>query len=156
MSLFDINEICRLYSKYEDCIDSEEFDNWVHLFADDANYKVIPRENYEKELPLATLDLSSKGMMLDRIHGVRETIYHDPYYQRHVTSLPVIRQEDDSSVFCEANYAVFRTKLSEPSTVFNVGRYFDQIVEEGGALKFKSRTCVYDSEMIPNAIIYPI
>ena len=57
---------------------------------------------------------------------------------------------------CEANYAVFRTKLSEQSSVFNVGRYIDVVVRTPQGLKFASRLVVYDSEMIPNSIIYPI
>ena len=57
---------------------------------------------------------------------------------------------------CEANYAVFRTKLNELSTVFNVGRYLDEVVPTPNGLRFRSRTAVYDSEMIPNSIIYPI
>ena len=57
---------------------------------------------------------------------------------------------------CEANYAVFRTKLSELTTVFNVGRYLDVVVRTETGLKFQSRLVVYDSEMIPNSIIYPI
>jgi len=40
--------------------------------------------------------------------------------------------------------------------VFNVGRYLETIVRTSGGLKFASRICVYDSEMIPNSIIYPI
>ncbi len=57
---------------------------------------------------------------------------------------------------CEANYAVFRTKLSELSTVFNVGRSIDVVVRTPQGLKFESKLVVYDSEMIPNSIIYPI
>jgi salicylate 5-hydroxylase small subunit len=51
---------------------------------------------------------------------------------------------------------VFRTKLDGPSTVFNVGRYIDTVVPTPEGLKFASRLCVFDSEMIPNSIIYPI
>ena len=39
----------------------------------------------------------------------------------------------------EANYAVFRTKLNELTTVFNVGRYLDVVVATPGGLKFASR-----------------
>ena len=46
----------------------------------------------------------------------------------------------DSGVFrCEANYAVFLTKLSDTSTVFNVGRYLDEVVRTPDGLKFSSR-----------------
>ena len=32
----------------------------------------------------------------------------------------------------------------------------DVIVQTPAGLKFASRECIYDSEMIPNSIIYPI
>jgi salicylate 5-hydroxylase small subunit len=40
--------------------------------------------------------------------------------------------------------------------VYNVGRYIDEIMRTDGALKFASRLCVYDSEMVLNSLIYPI
>jgi len=40
--------------------------------------------------------------------------------------------------------------------VFNVGRYLDTVVRTQAGLKFASRVCIYDTEMIPNSIIYPI
>ena len=49
-----------------------------------------------------------------------------------------------------------QSKLDKASTVFNVDRYIDTIVPTPEGLKFAERLCVYDSEMIPNAIIYPI
>ena len=70
--------------------------------------------------------------------------------------MPVVRSTEGGSFRCEANYAVFRTKLSDASTVFNVGRYLDTVVKTPAGLKFASRECIYDTEMIPNSIIYPI
>jgi salicylate 5-hydroxylase small subunit len=37
-----------------------------------------------------------------------------------------------------------------------VGRYLDIIVQTPEGFKFEERLCIYDSEMIPNSIIYPI
>jgi salicylate 5-hydroxylase small subunit len=105
---------------------------------------------------LATLSFTSKGMLKDRVYGIKETLFHDPYYQRHVVGAPVVRRVEDGRIYSEANYAVFRTKLDKLSTVFNVGRYIDTIVQTPDGLKFAERRVVYDSEMIPNAIIYPI
>ena len=68
----------------------------------------------------------ARGCCKDRVYGIRETLFHDPYYQRHVVGAPLScdRREADR-IESEANYAVFRTKLYELSTVFNVGRYID-------------------------------
>jgi salicylate 5-hydroxylase small subunit len=149
-------ELVRLYSDYAAAVDSAQWEKWVDFFADDCEYKIQPRENYERGFPLATLALLSKNMLKDRVYGIHETLYHDPYYQRHVVGLPIIREDKDGVIVSEANYAVFRTKLSGESTVFNVGRYLDRIKRDAGELKFISRLCIYDTEMIPNSIIYPI
>jgi salicylate 5-hydroxylase small subunit len=149
-------ELTQLYADYASAVDSGRFDSWPEFFTDDCVYRLQPRENHERGFPLATLSFTSKGMLKDRVYGIQETLFHDPYYQRHVVGTPVVRKAEARRFECEANYAVFRTKLSDTSTVFNVGRYLDVVVRTPQGLKFASRQCIYDSEMIPNSIIYPI
>jgi salicylate 5-hydroxylase small subunit len=148
--------LVQLYADYASAVDSGDWDLWPEFFVDDCRYRLVPRENHERGLPLATLSFESKGMLKDRVYGIRETLFHDPYYQRHVVGAPLLRAARPGRIESEANYAVFRTKLDGPSTVFNVGRTLDVVVETDAGLKFESRTVVYDSEMIPNSIIYPI
>ena len=148
--------ITQLYADYASAVDSGNWDLWPEFFIDDCVYRLQPRENHERGFPLATLSFTSKGMLKDRVYGIKETLFHDPYYQRHVVGTPVLREVVEKGWRCEANYAVFRTKLSDASTVFNVGRTLDTVVRTPQGLKFASRECIYDSEMIPNSIIYPI
>ena len=149
-------DLVQLYNQYAAAVDEAQWDKWIACFVEDCSYKIQPRENFERGFPLCTLALLSKNMLKDRIYGIQETLYHDPYYQRHVVGLPVVREQSGGTLIAEANYAVFRTKLSGESTVFNVGRYLDEIRRESGELKIVSRLCIYDSEMIPNSLIYPI
>jgi salicylate 5-hydroxylase small subunit len=148
--------IQQLYANYASAVDSGQWDLWPEFFTEQCVYRLQPRENYDRGFPLATLSLTSKGMLKDRVYGITETLYHDPYYQRHVVGAPMVRKVEDGRIYSEANYAVFRTKYDKESTVFNVGRYLDIIVQTSEGLKFAERLCVYDSEMIPNSIIYPI
>ena len=148
--------LSQLYTDYALAVDSGDWQRWPEFFTEQCVYKLQPRENYERGLPLCTLSFTSKGMLKDRVYGIQETLYHDPYYQRHVVGAPLVRQVVDGRIHAEANYAVFRTKLDGASTVFNVGRYIDTIVQTPDGLKFAERLCVFDSEMIPNSIIYPI
>lgn len=149
-------ELTQLYMRYADVVDAGQWDLWPEFFTDDCVYRVQPRENFDRGLPLATLSFESKGMLKDRAYGIKETLFHDPYYQRHVVSPPVLLGDDGTRIKAEANYAVFRTKLSELSTVYNVGRYRDEIVRTPQGLRFAVRLAIYDSEMIPNSMIYPI
>lgn len=147
----------QLYADYAAAVDSGRWELWPDFFTDDCVYKLQPRENHERGFPLSTLAFDGKASLRDRVYGIQETLFHDPYYQRHVVGTPVLRGvEGDGAIRCESNYAVFRTKLNGLSTVFNVGRYLDRVVRTPDGLRFAERVAVYDSEMIPNSIIYPI
>jgi salicylate 5-hydroxylase small subunit len=152
----DYFELSQLYASYAQAVSSSQWELWPEFFTEDCIYRLQPRENYDRGFPLATLSFESKGMLKDRVYGIRETLFHDPYYQRHIVGTPVVLKAEANRFESEANYAVFRTKLSELSTVFSVGRYIDVVVRTEQGLKFASRQVIYDSEMIPNSIIYPL
>jgi salicylate 5-hydroxylase small subunit len=161
MSMIDFKtyfELLNLYSDYAMVCDSAEWEKWPEFFMDDGTYRLQPRENFEQGMPLCLLALESKAMIKDRVYGVKETLYHDPYYQRHIVGTPRLLSitADGQRIHAEANYTVIRTKFDGDSTILSVGYYHDDIVRTPEGLKFQSRLCVYDSEMIANSIIYPI
>jgi salicylate 5-hydroxylase small subunit len=156
MNTDDWYALTQLHATYAAIVDANDWDAWCELFTEDCSYRIVPRENFDRGLPLATLSFESKGMLKDRAYAIRETLFHDPYYQRHVIGAPRVLRAEEDRIECESNYAVFRTKLSELTTVFNVGRYLDTIVRTPQGWRFAARVCVYDSELIPNSIIYPI
>ena len=149
-------EIDQLNAAYAAALDERRFDDWPLFFLEDGRYTVQARENFDRGLPLALIALESQGMMKDRVYGVTQTIYHGPYYTRHVVSPAQVLGEEDGRIRAQAHYAVFRTRPGDTSEVYNVGRYFDEIVRTPAGLKLASRTCVYDSEMVLNSLIYPI
>jgi 3-phenylpropionate/cinnamic acid dioxygenase small subunit len=71
---------------YAAALDEKRYNDWPEFFVEDAFYKVQARENFDRQLPLALIALESKGMMKDRVYGITQTIYHGPYYMRHVVS----------------------------------------------------------------------
>lgn len=149
-------EVEDLYAEYAACIDEGRFDDWPEFFTEDCRYRLVPRENHDRKLPLCTLAFESRGMLKDRVYGVSKTLFHAPYYQRHLISGLRILESTPEHIRVQANYLVIRTKRDEPSEVFNTGRYVDWLVREDGRLKFREKLCVFDSELIPNSIIYPI
>jgi len=149
-------QVDRLNADYAAALDEKRFEDWPEFFVEEGRYKVQARENFDRGLPLALMALESRGMMKDRVYGVTQTIYHGPYYTRHVVSPARILAQEGDTIRAEANYAVFRTKPGSVSEVYNVGRYIDELTQKDGSLKFRSRLCVYDSEMILNSLIYPV
>ena len=149
-------EIDQLNAAYAAALDEKRFDDWPGFFLEEGRYKVQARENFDRGLPLALIALESQGMMKDRVYGVTQTIYHAPYYTRHVVSPAQVLAHEGSLIRAQSHYAVFRTRPGDSSEVYNVGRYIDEIVRTDAGLRFASRLCVYDSEMILNSLIYPI
>lgn len=149
-------EVDQLNAAYAAALDERRFDDWPGFFLEDGQYKVQARENFDRGLPLALIALESQGMMKDRVYGITQTIYHGPYYTRHVLSPAQLLGEAGGRIRAQAHYAVFRTRPGDASEVYNVGRYIDEIVRTPAGLKLASRTCVYDSEMVLNSLIYPI
>jgi salicylate 5-hydroxylase small subunit len=149
-------EIDQLNAAYAAALDEKRFDAWPEFFIEDGSYKVQARENFDRALPLALIALESRGMMKDRVYGVTQTIYHAPYYTRHVMSPAQVLDEESGRITAQTHYAIFRTKPGDASEVYNVGRYLDEIARTPEGLRFASRLCVYDSEMVLNSLIYPI
>ncbi|WP_423459636.1 aromatic-ring-hydroxylating dioxygenase subunit beta [Ottowia sp. VDI28] len=148
--------LVQLQADYASAVDGGHWELWPDFFTEEGVYKLQPRENHERGFPLCTLAFDGRAAMRDRVYGIKETLFHDPYYQRHVVGAPVLRGVGEEGIRCESNYAVFRTKLDGLSLVFNVGRYIDLVVPTPAGMRFAERLAVYDSEMIPNSIIYPI
>ncbi|AEG93699.1 aromatic-ring-hydroxylating dioxygenase subunit beta [Ramlibacter tataouinensis] len=149
-------EVDQLNAAYAASLDERRFDDWPEFFLDDASYQVQARENFDRGLPLALMALESKGMMKDRVYGITQTIYHAPYYTRHLVGPAQVLSVEGGLVRAQAHYAVFRTRPGDASEVYNVGRYIDEIERTPAGLRLRSRRCVYDSEMVLNSLIYPI
>ena len=145
-----------LYADYVGCLDDEEFERWPDFFAEQCSYSIIPRENYDRRLPLATLRCESKGMLRDRVTAVRQTSTYAPRYMRHIVSSLRVGVWQGNMLDVQANYVVLETLVDEFTRVFQSGRYLDRLVIEAGMLKFREKLCVFDSILIPNSLVFPI
>ncbi len=149
-------EVHDLLDAYVACLDDFELEAWPEFFTDDCFYQIIPRENWDRDLPLATMRCESKGMLKDRVMALRETQLYAPRYMRHLVSAVRVTSVEDGVIGARANYCVLQTLVDEETKVFQTGRYVDRIVREDGCLKFKEKSCVFDSVTVPTSLVYPI
>ena len=156
VSLADRVAIEDLYAAYAACLDDARYEDWPGFFTDGCSYRIVARENFDRGLPLAILAFESKGMLRDRVYGITQTLFHEPYYQRHLVSGFLVTGAGDDAFDVRANYLVVRTKAGALSEIYNAGRYVDRVVREDGRLLYQEKSCVFDSETIPNSLIYPI
>jgi salicylate 5-hydroxylase small subunit len=146
----------QLHAKVARVLDAGDFANWPDFFTEDAMYLVQSRENFDRGLPLATMRLESRAMLRDRVVGATDTMFHDPYYQRHVVGAPVILGVQDGEVEAEAAYLVVRTHRDAMPELLSVGRYLDRLVRVDGRWLIRRRSCIFDNDLLPNSLIYPI
>ena len=145
-----------LYADYVACLDDEEFERWPDFFTDECSYKIVPRENYDGGLPIATMLCESRGMLKDRVVAVRETSTYAPRYMRHIVSNLWIKGRRGDVLDVQTNYVVFETLIDQFTRVFQTGRYVDQIVVDDRQFKFREKLCVFDSVLVPNSLVFPI
>ncbi len=150
-------ELEQLYSAYAAAIDDGRLDDWCELFFEDCFYAIVPRDNYDRGLPLAIMRCESRAMLYDRTRAIAQTMMFEPRYVRHQITNARILARDAGVMRCQANYVVFEVLSDELPKILSVGRAIDIVERDAdGALRFREKRIVYDSVLIPNSIIYPL
>ncbi|MBI3784443.1 MAG: aromatic-ring-hydroxylating dioxygenase subunit beta [Deltaproteobacteria bacterium] len=149
-------EIEELYGDYAAALDDGDLDRWPECFTDPCLYKIIPRDNYERGLPLALVLCESRGMLRDRVEALRRSTVFAPRYLRHIIGPLRLVDIAGEVIEAHANYVVLETPLDEPTRVLNTGRYLDKIARFDGRLRLRQRICVFDSLLVPGSLVYPI
>jgi 3-phenylpropionate/cinnamic acid dioxygenase small subunit len=145
-----------LYCAYSDALDDGELERWPDFFLEDCLYKVVPRENHERGLPLALIYAESRRMLVDRVVALRETALYAPRRMRHLTGTIRVRAAGPEGLRLTASFMLAQTMVDQPSQLFLCGRYHDRVVESDGGLLFAERICVYDSTIVPTSLVYPV
>jgi 3-phenylpropionate/cinnamic acid dioxygenase small subunit len=145
-----------LYADYAAALDDDELERWPDLFVEDCLYKLVPRENWQRNLPLALMFCESRGMLKDRVTAVRNTALYAPRRLRHFITQFRITEETPERLRVAANYQVLQTLVDDLTRIQNAGKYLDLVVRTAEGLRFKEKICVFDSVLVPNSLIYPV
>ena len=151
-------ELMQLYDAYGAALD-DELERWPDFFTADASYRIVARENYERNRLWPTMSCEGHGMMWDRLTAIRETSMFVPRQMRHfITNVRVVSETPDG-YRTQANVLVGESIADAESRVFAIGRYFDLVVRDPKAsagLLFAEKLCVYDGNLILSSLIYPL
>jgi anthranilate 1,2-dioxygenase small subunit len=141
-----------LMAEYGMALDEDRLEDWVELFDEACDYRVVTRENVEQGLPNVLMWCDNKNMLRDRIESYRHVNEYNPHYDRHV--IGPLRALGDS-IF-EASYSLFQTDLEGNSRLFSVGRYRVEAVMRAGAARIRTMLVVADTGTIPSLLATPI
>jgi len=145
-----------LMTEYGMALDEDRLEDWVELFEEACDYRVVTRENVEQNLPNVLMWCDNKNMLRDRVESYRNVNLYNPHYDRHVIG-PLRFTDKKDSIFCfEAGYSLFQTSLEGESRLFSVGRYRVEARVEGNLAKLRSVTIIADTGLVPSLLATPI
>ncbi len=148
--------INKLLAEYGLLLDEDRLEEWVDLFTEDAQYKVVTRENKKLNLPLAVIWCDNKNMIRDRIHSYRHVNEHNLHWDRHIIGHPRIQPINATEWQVQASYSLFQTNLEGRSILFSVGMYDFKIIEQDDALKIQFLEVISDTGSFETLLATPI
>ncbi|MFC3051873.1 aromatic-ring-hydroxylating dioxygenase subunit beta [Kordiimonas pumila] len=144
------------YTDYMIVLDDFDLEKWPDFFTDDCFYRVTAKENWDAGNAFSAMRCESKGMLIDRVVGIQQTMMFAPrYLRRFQSALKVVDGEGDT-VSVRSNFLCIQTLVDEPSEVAFCGVAFDKVKMLDSGPKLIERICVLDTEMILNSLIYPL
>ena len=145
-----------LVAEYGLLLDEDKLESWIDLFAEDATYKIITRENVEQGLPQTLVWANSKNMLRDRVDAYRHVNEYNLHWDRHVIGAPRLRDRGDGTWHLEASYSLFQTDMEGVSRLFSVGRYDMTVRMTSEAASIISALVIVDTAAIPTLLATPI
>jgi anthranilate 1,2-dioxygenase small subunit len=145
-----------LMTEYSMAIDQDRLEDWVELFLEDCDYKVVSRENVEQGLPNVMMWCDNKNMLRDRVESYRNVNLYNLHWDRHILGPLRIYSSYQNTWRMEVSYSLFQTDMEGSSRLFSVGHYRIEAVVVDGSAKLKSVVVVADTGLIPSLLATPI
>jgi anthranilate 1,2-dioxygenase small subunit len=146
----------RLLADYVQCIDDDRLEGWPDHFVDECIYKIVARENVERDMPLAAIFCDSKEMLTDRIVSLRRANVYEQHRYRHIVSSTIINDVSDAAIIARSNYVIYRTRTNGVTEIYSAGTYDDRIVIARDRLLFKEKIVTYDTDRIDTLLVTPL
>jgi 3-phenylpropionate/cinnamic acid dioxygenase small subunit len=146
-----------LNARYGAAIDDDKLEAWPDFFTEDGRYRVTTAENFARGLPLGMIYATSRAMLRDRVHSLRDANVYEAQRYRHVISPPLIEAGAGGAVGAQSSFMVARIMHTGETTLFATGRYLDRVVVDGaGVARFAEKVVVLDSRLIDTLLAIPL
>ena len=146
-----------LHARYAQSIDDDRLEEWPDFFTSDCLYIITSYENHHRGLQAGIVYCNSKGMLQDRVSGLRQANIYERQRYRHLVSMPAIIQVDGQLLKARTPFAVYRIVRNKPSELFVTGSYEDELVlDADGNLLITKRIVVCDSSVFDTLLAIPL
>ena len=149
-------ELLELQHRYAAAIDSGRLEDWPTFFTEDAEYKIISKENVDRNLPAPIIFCRNQKMMRDRIVAFRHANIYEKHTYRHATGSLVIEAMEGDVVQTSSSYVVVLTGTAGDSLVYQAGCYRDTVVKVDGRWLYRCKHAIYDTSRVQTLLATPV
>lgn len=149
-----------LHARYVRAIDAQDMTAWLNCFAtvEDASYICLSAENDKHGNKLALIYDDCRARLEDRVTVV-STVWtgtYVPYKTRHFVQRVAHREEAPGVWATESHFQVIVCREGEMPFLFTSGVYRDLVRVHGDQALLWKREAVYDSDVLPHYIVFPL
>lgn len=149
----DQKEIQNLIARSCWLLDNKEFDKWIDLFSEGAQYTITAYSlEIRKQMIWMQHDKESLGKLLKELsnHVV------DKARRRHIFSIVDVEFQSEKEVNVITNFAVFRTDVVGRSSLYVVGEYKDICIQNDDQWLIKERSTYLDTRQLDLQSQFPL
>ena len=150
--LLDKEAIRALIQETAACLDSEDLDGWLDLFAARSEYELTA---YGPEIKASMSWWKSSREELGKILEEVPQHVRDLGKRLHFVT-PISISVVGVTASARSHFAVLRTDRDGRSSVYAVGRYDDELVKEDGRWRYAVHRAVLDTRMLDTGTHLPL
>jgi anthranilate 1,2-dioxygenase small subunit len=152
--------IDELQLRYVQALDTQNMEGWLATFADepDSGYVCISEEDERRKLPLALMLDDCRGRLEDRVTFVTKIWAgtYQPYKTRHFVQRASCKRQGDGLYDTVSTFSITMIQEDGTSRVLTTGTYQDVIKVDGDQAIFKTRRAIYDANVLPQYLVFPL
>lgn len=144
------------HADYAACLDELRLEDWPGFFAEDGQYGLWSRENWDAGLPVPMFLCRNQRQMKDRVTAYREANIYPDHWNRHLIAATRIVDSSADKIVATSNYAVLQTRQDGESFVYQTGSCTDRFRRTGDRLVLSERRIVYDTLAVRTLFVLPV
>ncbi len=142
-----LHRLCRM-------LDEFDIRGFVDEFPDDGSYRLIPRDNYERRLPVHVID-DDKRRLIYRMELITEHWHYERFREMRMLSNVMVEFPDAETAIAKSNLLVYQTDAEGRTNLHMACVLEDRIVAAGGRWRIKDRLAILESFLPNEAIVVP-
>jgi 3-phenylpropionate/cinnamic acid dioxygenase small subunit len=135
-------------------LDDFDIQGFVDEFTDDGSYRLIPRDNYERRLPVHVID-DDKRRLIYRMSLIVDHWHYEHFREMRMLSNVTVEFQGAENATAKSNLLVYHTDAEGRTNLHMACVLEDRLVGVGGRWRMKDRLAILDSFLPNEAIVVP-